>query len=62
MRAIKAAKKAGLEIARVEIDPKTAKITVVANDGKKEPEVNPFDTAPVPMPLPPRKRKLKNVL
>jgi hypothetical protein len=48
--AIKAAKASGLDIARVEVDPKTAKITlVVRNDDNTETKVkvNPFDSAPV---------------
>jgi hypothetical protein len=47
-RAIKAAKGSGLNIVRVEVDPKTAKITlVVRNDDNTEITVNPFDDAPV---------------
>jgi hypothetical protein len=50
-RAIKAAKGSGLDIVRVEVDPKTAKITlVVKNDDDTESKVNPFDSAPVPEP------------
>jgi ribosomal protein S1 len=52
-RAIKAAKGSGLDIVRVEVDPKTAKITlVVKNDDNTESksDVNPFDSAPVPEP------------
>jgi hypothetical protein len=52
-RAIKAAKDSGLDIVRVEIDPRTPKFTlVVKNDDNTESksEVNPFDSAPVPEP------------
>jgi hypothetical protein len=50
-RAIKAAKGSGLDIVRVEVDPKSAKITlVVKNDDNTESKVNPFDSAPVPEP------------
>jgi hypothetical protein len=50
-RAIKAAKGSGLDIVRVEVDPKTAKITVVVkNDDNTESKINPFDEAPVPEP------------
>jgi hypothetical protein len=41
----------GLDIVRVEVEPKTAKITlVVKNDDDTESKVNPFDSAPVPEP------------
>jgi hypothetical protein len=40
-RAINAAKRAGLSIARVEVDPKTAKITVIVG----EPELPPANAA-----------------
>ena len=47
-RAIKAAKGSGLDIAKVEVDPRTAKITLVMKDDTStEIEVNPFDEAPV---------------
>ena len=51
-KAIKAAKGAGLDIVRVEIDPKTAKITLVVKQGEatETTTVNPFDTAPVEWP------------
>ena len=61
-RAIKAAKDSGLDIVRVEVEPKTAKITlVVKNDDNTESksEVNPFDSAPVPEPTR-RERKKKS--
>jgi hypothetical protein len=58
-RAIKAARSAGLEIVRVEVDPKTAKIVVVVkNEDATETKVNPFDSAPVHDPAM-RKRKSK---
>jgi hypothetical protein len=41
-RAIRAAKASGLDIVRVDIDPKTARISVVVRDGNVETEVNPF--------------------
>ena len=51
-RAIKAAKVNGLDIQRVEVDPKTAKITlVIKNDDASETKTNPFDTAPVRDPI-----------
>jgi hypothetical protein len=52
-RAINAAKRAGLSIARVEVDPKTAKISVIIAGTNEEPTakpINPFDTAPSPVP------------
>jgi hypothetical protein len=59
-RAIKAAKGSGLDIVRVEVDPKTAKITlVVKNDDNTESKVNPFDSAPLPEPTR-RGRKTKS--
>ena len=57
-RAIKAAKGSGLAIARVEVDPKTAKITLVMkDDSTAEVETNPFDAAPLPEPGQNRKTK-----
>jgi len=51
-RAIKAAKASGLDIARVEVDPKTARIVlVVKNDDASETKINPFDSAPVQDPV-----------
>jgi hypothetical protein len=48
-RAIKAAKLSGLDIARVEVDPKTSRITLVTHSGGSNTETkkNPFDDAPV---------------
>ena len=58
-RAIRAAKGSGLNIVRVEIDPKSAKITLVIKaDDTTESTVNPFDSAPVPETTR-RKRKSK---
>jgi len=56
-RAIKAAKTAGLDVARVEVDPKTARITLIMKgaDGEETKIENPFDTAPLPSPM--RKRR-----
>lgn len=58
-RAIKAAKGAGLNVVRVEIDPKTAKIVlVIQEDGKTETKIeNPFDTASVNWPTQKRRTK-----
>jgi hypothetical protein len=57
-RAIKAAKACGLDLVRVEVDPKTAKIAlVVKNDDNTESKVNPFDSAPVPEPTRGRRKK-----
>jgi hypothetical protein len=51
-RAIKAAKASGLNIMKVEVDPKTARIVlVVKNDDTSESKINPFDTAPVKDPI-----------
>ena len=59
VRAIKAAKGSGLDIVRVEVDPKTAKIVmVVKNDDNTESTVNPFDSAPVQDPAV-RQRKIR---
>jgi len=59
-RAIKAAKGSGLDIARVEVDPVTKKITMVMKDcSVTETNTNPFDTAPLPTP-PVRRRKSKD--
>ncbi len=45
-RAIRAAKLSGLDITQVEVDPKTAKITLVTrSDDGTETKSNPFDTA-----------------
>jgi hypothetical protein len=57
-RAIKAAKSGGLDIPRVDVDPKTARIVLITRgaEGEEEKtELNPFDTAPLPSPM--RKRK-----
>ena len=60
-RAIKAAKGSGLDITRVEVDPKTAKIVLVVkgDDTDTKIEVNPFDEAPLPEPAR-QKRKTKS--
>jgi len=60
-RAIKAAKGSGLDITRVEVDPKTAKIVLVVkgDDTDTKIEVNPFDEAPLPEPVR-QKRKTKS--
>jgi hypothetical protein len=50
-RAINAAKRAGLEVVRVEVDAKTAKIAVIVKDETSETgtkAVNPFASLPVP--------------
>jgi hypothetical protein len=57
-RAIRAAKGAGLDVVRVEVDPKTAKIVlVVKEDGTEKKVANPFDTAPTPWSAQKRKKK-----
>jgi hypothetical protein len=46
-RAIKAAKRAGLDVVRVEVDPKTARIVIVAKgEGNETKVINPLDNAP----------------
>jgi len=55
-RAIKAAKIAGLDVIRVEVD-KSGKIVVVVKDGETETKLNPFDEASASWPT--RKRKAK---
>jgi hypothetical protein len=46
-RAVRAVKGSGLDIAKVEVDPKTAKITLVMKDGSEVVKTeNPFDGAP----------------
>ena len=57
-RAVRAVKGSGLDIAKVEVDPKTAKITLVMKDDTTaEVETNPFDAAPLPEPGQNRKTK-----
>jgi hypothetical protein len=57
-RAIKAAKSSGLDIVRVEVDPKTAKIVlVVKGEDAKETKVNYWDTASTDWALPKRKSR-----
>lgn len=60
-RAIKAAKGSGLDIVRVEIDPKTSKITLVVKKDKDDetPPVNEWATASTDWALPKRKLKRK---
>lgn len=62
-RAIKAAKGSGLDIVRVEIDPKTSKITLVVkkdkDDDSETPPVNEWATASTDWALPKRKLKRK---
>jgi hypothetical protein len=59
-RAIAAAQARGLTIRRVEVDPRTARITLVIEDGDDtEIKVNPFDTAPLPDEPARRTRKTK---
>jgi len=61
-RAIKAAKVAGLDVIRVEVD-RSGKIVLVVkdglvmSDGKSEFKINPFDEASAAWPT--RKRKMK---
>jgi hypothetical protein len=52
-RTIAAAQGRGLDIVRVEVEPKTAKITLVVrgdDNTESKSDVNPFDDAPVPEP------------
>ena len=60
-RAVRAVKGSGLDIARVEVDPKTSKIVLVVkgDDTDTKIEVNPFDEAPLPEPER-QKRKTKS--
>ena len=60
-RAVRAVKGSGLDIARVEVDPKTSKIVLVVkgDDTDTKIEVNPFDEAPLPEPVR-QKRKTKS--
>ena len=59
-RAVRAVKGSGLDIARVEVDPKTSKIVlVVKGEPEEKIEVNPFDEAPLPEPER-QKRKTKS--
>jgi hypothetical protein len=49
-RAVAACQSCGLDIGRVDVDPRTSKISVVMKDSLVETEVaaeNPYDTAPV---------------
>jgi len=60
-RAINAAKRAGLEVIRIEVDPKTAKIAVIVKDETSETgtkAVNPFDHAPVNDPMVKRRKRI----
>ena len=57
---MKAASNAGLELARVEIDPKTARITLIMKDGETvEAKENVWDKE-APFILKTRKRKCKS--
>jgi hypothetical protein len=59
---MKAAKGAGYELVRVEIDPKTAKITLVIHESggtEIEKEINPLDDAPGLEPTRRRKNKTR---
>ena len=60
-RAVKAVRVSGIDITRVEVDPKTAKIVLVVkgDDTDTKIEVNPFDEAPLPEPVR-QKRKTKS--
>jgi hypothetical protein len=71
-RAINAAKRAGLTVTRVEVDPKTAKISIICGEAEKaetnpwntatmapiggHKPINPFPSAPVPHTKPRRRR------
>jgi len=53
-KAINAAKRAGLDVVRVDIDPKTARISVIVKEDNETKAINPFDTLPVPLSRPKR--------
>jgi len=55
-RAINAAKRAGLEVARVEVDAKTARIIVIIAGCDDKPDANYWDSATM-APIGKRKRK-----
>lgn len=55
-RAINAAIASGLSIARIEVDAKTAKITVIIGEHENKPEANYWDSATM-APIEKRKRK-----
>jgi hypothetical protein len=55
-RAINAAIASGLSIARIEVDAKTAKITVIIGEPEKESEANYWDSATM-APIGKRKQK-----
>jgi hypothetical protein len=55
-RAINAAKRAGLDIARVEVDAKTARIIVIIAGRDNKPDENYWDSATM-APIGKRKRK-----
>jgi len=55
-RAINAAKRAGLDIARVEVDAKTARIIVIIAGCENKSDENYWDSATM-VPIPKRKRK-----
>jgi hypothetical protein len=55
-RAINAAKRAGLDIARVEVDGKTARIIVIIAGPDNKPDENYWDSATM-APIGKRKRK-----
>ena len=54
-KAINAAKRAGLGVVRVEVDPKTAKIAVIVKDGQETRTITADMLPPVPQPARPRK-------
>jgi len=56
-RAIKAAKIAGLDVIRVEVDPKTAKIVLVIRDGESETKIDTLANSPTPFSAQKRKTK-----
>jgi len=57
---MRAAKVAGYDLIRVEVDPKSSKITLVVREDEniKTVEANPWDTVPL-TPAPTRKRRVK---
>jgi hypothetical protein len=55
-RAINAAKRAGLDIVRIEVDPKTARIIVIIAERENKPDENEWTGATM-APIGKRKRK-----
>jgi hypothetical protein len=61
-RAIRAAQSGGLKVTRVDVDPKTAKISVIVGEAKDdEPPARPLGDKPKVTWPAPRKRRKKDV-